>query len=283
MTGCRARVIEAHKPVNYLGPIDPIEQVIGTIATNNQKIPTLRGEGSFEAWIREAPQGKTQFVNGDLTLLYQQPQFIRIIAKKPAAGTIFDIGGNDTEYWVTLPTQDTMRWGSYANIENVDPELVPIRPDLVLEVLGILPMQTNLLQPPAPVMRFNSDYDMYMIVWSQPTQTHWAAVKEIWYDRKTLLPQMVLLFDASGRVVLRARLYDHKPVEIEGVPESQWPLAATRYELLFPLNGSKFDFDLKQDLALKRNNAPNQRTFVRPNANNSGVSNNIPLDRTVTP
>jgi hypothetical protein len=275
-------VIEQHKPVGYLGPIDPIQAVINGIAANNEKIPTLRGEGSFEAWIKETAQGKTQFVNGDLTLLYQQPQNIRIVAKKPAAGTIFDLGGNDREYWVTLPTQDTQRWGTYTNIENVDPDLVPIRPDLVLEVLGVLPVQTNLLQPPAPVMRFNSDYDMYMIVWSQPTQTHWAAVKEVWYDRQTRLPQMVLLFDATGRVVLRAKLYDHKPVEIEGQPESQWPMAATRFELLFPLNGSKFNFDLKQDLALKRNNAPNPRTFVRPDANNSGVSNIIPLDRTVT-
>jgi hypothetical protein len=47
------------------------------------------------------------------------------------------------------------------------------------------------------------------------------------------------------------------------------------------MNGSKFDFDLKRDLALKRNNAPNDRTFIRPNANNSGVSNNISLDESI--
>lgn len=275
---CGCRVASERKVIGYFGPIDSLQTVVNDVNANNEKLPTLRGEGSFEAWLREDRSQKEQFVNGDLTLLYSQPQSIRIIAKKPAAGTIMEIAGNDERYWVILPTQDSLQWGSYQNLSKVDPKRVPIRPDLVLEVLGILPIDSNLMQSPVPTLRFNSDRDMYMVVWNAPIRTQWVAVKEIWYDRKTKLPTMVVLYDPDGKMVLVAQLSEHKAVEIEGKPEAQWPKVATKYVLNFPQIGSKFNFDLKTDLALNRGGAPNPRTFAFPNLNNAGVSHIIALD-----
>src|SRR5581483_5269294 len=65
--------------VGYTGPTEPITAVINQINQNADQIPTLRGAGSFEAWIVD--DQKTHYVNGQATLLYARPQSMRLIGK----------------------------------------------------------------------------------------------------------------------------------------------------------------------------------------------------------
>jgi hypothetical protein len=152
---------------------------------------------------------------------------------------------------------------------------------LLLEVLGVQPIPTNLLEPPVPVMRFNNDRDSYMILWNEKVRDRWLARKEIWYDRKTLSPRLVTLFDHDGRIVLRAYLSNHKPVEIEGAARETWPQVATSYDLLFPDTGSKMLVNLVDGVAIKHNNAPNSRSFIFPE--DPGVSRVIQIDEPNAP
>jgi hypothetical protein len=276
LLGCAPRRAAAIDP--YRGPTLTLNEVVNKVNANNDQLGTLRSEGSFEANIND--NGKMRFLNGEVTLLYSQPDSMRLIGKKDIAGQIFEIATNPERYWVIVRgDQDTMWTGTYANIANADPRQIPIRPDLVMEVLGITPINTNLMQPPVPVMRFNNDAHAYMLVWQAPAGTHWAAQKEIWYDLKTLLPKYVFLFDVNGRIVLRAYLGKHEPVEVPGVPQDQWPKVATSYQLLFAETQSTIKIELsKENLALKRNNAPNERSFIFP-GDNAGVSRTIDLDR----
>jgi hypothetical protein len=265
----------APPPAGYFGPTLPMEQVVTGVNANAEQIPTLRGAGGFEAWIKD--NGKTHFINGEVTLLYAQPRSMRLIGKKDIAGQVFEIGSNADRYWVIIRGDtDTMWTGTYANIDHVDASAIPIQPDLLLEVLGVQPIPSDLLQQPTPVMRFNNDSDAYMLTWSVKLTDRWAAQKEIWYDRTTLLPKLVLLFDENGRVVLRAYLANHKPLEVANVPKEKWPKVATSYRLFFPDSGSKLNIDL-DDVALKRNNAPNAHSFTYP-GDNAGVSHVIQLD-----
>jgi hypothetical protein len=275
--GCNGRGSEVARRGHY-GPTDPIHRVVADVNANAEQIPTLRGAGSFEAWIADPDTNKTHFVNGEVTLLYSRPQSLRLIGKKDIAGQVFEIGSNDERYWVIVRgEQDTMWWGSYANLDRVDPKEIPVRPDLVLEVLGVQSIATDLLRQPAPVMRFNNDADAYMLVWNVQLPDRWAAQKEIWYDRQTKLPTLVLLFDENGRIVLRAYLSKHRPIEIEGVPSQEAPKVATSYRLFFPDTGSRMTIDL-DDVALKRNNAPNERSFTFPAGERAGVSRIVAID-----
>jgi hypothetical protein len=262
----------------YHGPTLPLRELVAGINSNNEKLGTLRSEGSFEANIND--NGRMRFLNGQVTLLYSQPASLRLIGKKDIAGQIFEIASNPERYWVIVRGDtDTMWTGTYANFANVDPSQIPIRPDLVMEVLGITPINTNFLQEPVPVMRFNNDARAYMLVWQSRLADHWAAQKEIWYDLKTLLPKYVFLFDPDGRIVLRAYLAKHEPVEVPGLPRDQWPKVATSYDLLFAETQSTIKIELSKDnLALKRNNAPNERSFIFP-GEDAGVSRTIDLDR----
>src|SRR5262249_24483323 len=157
-----------------------------------------------------------------------------------------------------------MYTGTYQNLARINADEIPIRPDLILEVLGVQSIPVDLLKQPVPVLRFNNDNDAYMIVWNAQLADRWIAQKEVWYDRTTKLPKAVLLYDADGRVILRAYLADHQPVRTDDVPREQWPMVATSYRLFFPDSGSVVQFSLKEDLASKRNGKPDARSFTYP-------------------
>jgi hypothetical protein len=135
----------------------------------------------------------------------------------------------------------------------------------------------NFTQLPAPVMRFNNDADAYMFIWNGKLPDRWVAVKEVWYDRRTLLPRLVLLFDENGRIVLRAYLSNPRRVKVENLPEDQWPMVATEYRLYFPDSGSTLSLHLT-DVALHGpHNVPNDRSF-RFDPERTGTSKVIQLD-----
>lgn len=280
LAGCRA----PSGPVGYFGPTLTLNEMVASVNSNNNQIPTLRGRGSFKATIVEG--SSSHELRGALTMLYGRPRSLRMVCQDPILGPILEAGSNDERYWVIVRPPDdnasSMSWGTYEQIDKVDSQKVPIRPDLLLEVLGVLPISTEFLQEPSPVLRFNSDADAYMVVWQTMQADRWIAQKEIWYDRKTLLPMSVQLYDKDGRVILRAYLQDHRPVSVEGVPKEQWPKLATQYRLFFPDTGSKLEFSFSEELGLHGGTpaAPNERSFIFPQR--PSVSRIIPLDRAPT-
>jgi hypothetical protein len=266
-TGCAPKRIgePAGQSPPFLGETQTMAEVAAAINANNSALPTLWARHYFEATIVDE-QKKSHFVNGDGVLLYKAPRGMRLVGTKAAAGTVFEIGSTDDRYWLTLvPERDTMWWGEYANLGKpcVDLRNIPVRPDLVLEVLGVGTINSNFLEPPVPTMRFNNDARAYMFVWSVMLPDRWAAQKEIWYDLETKLPRRVFLFDADGRVVLRAKLSRHEPVELEGVPAERWPKVARVYELFFPDTGSTMTFEL-DEVAPERRGVPTRRGIAFP-------------------
>jgi hypothetical protein len=247
MAGCHATP-PREKPGSYFGPTQSMAEVVAEINANNSALPTLFARHDFEANIVDRESKKGTFVNGDGVLLYKSPRGMRLYGGKPGTD-IFEIGSNEERYWFALyPERSTMWWGWYRNLGKpcVDMRDLPVRPDMVLEVLGVGTIDTNFREPPAPVMRFNNDADSYMFVWNYPLGDRWAAQKEIWYDRASKLPRRVFLFNENGRVVVRAKLSNHAPVEMDGLPKENWPKVAQLYELFFPDTGSTMRINLTE-------------------------------------
>jgi hypothetical protein len=113
-------------------------------------------------------------------------------------------------------------------------------------------------------------------VWGSPLPDRWAAQKEVWYDRETKLPRLVVLFDENGRVVLRTFLSEHQPVEVEGAAREDWPRVARRFELYFPDTGTTMSLQLS-DVELRRGPVPNDASFAFP-GDRAGVSKVIRVD-----
>lgn len=258
-------------PTPYFGPTEPLVDVIAQINHRNAPIQSLWASGTFSAHLIDPQTKKVTDGDGDLTLLYQPKKSLRAVGKV-LTEKVFDIGSNDDRYWLILPTQDAMWWGYQRLIGQGRAAQLPIRPDLLPEVLAITPLESDLLKEPAPTLRFNNDQDCYMVTWNVLLSDRWAVQKEVWYDRKTLNARVILLFDANGRIVLRAYPTDEQP--IDGVaPKTTMP---SRFDMFFPDSGSTFSIHLKQ-LEASHNNAPNARSFAFP-GDRAGVSHTVQID-----
>ena len=266
------------KQVDY-SLIEPMAKVVQEINANNTKIPSLLTRLYFEADIVDEKKQK-HTVNGDGVLLYRQNQEMLLRGTKPGIGTVFEAGSNAGEYWLkVVPQTDTMWWGHYANLGKPCAQEIPVNPGALLQVLGVGAINTDFFQSPSPVIRFNNDQDAYMIIWTVPLTDRFAAQREVWYDRQTKLPRLVILFDEDGRIILRANLSEHKRVAAEqGKDPAGGPMMATKFNCYFPKTKSRMTLDLK-DPALVKGDAPNARAFVRPPEDRAGVGRVIQLDK----
>ena len=265
----------------YYGPTETLGEVVAAVNANNSKLPTLWAHiarNGLEASFVD-DRGKRQDVVLGGTVLYRAPQDVLVVGHHDLGGNVLQVGSNDERYWFGINVGDnkTTWWGRYQFLGAPCADPVPIRPDLILAVLGVSTINTDLTALPAPVMRFNPDEDAYMLVWNGRLPDRWVATKEVWYDRQTKRPKFVLLFDENGRVLLRAFLSEHKPVQVPGTPQAQWPTVATRYELYFPENNGRLRLAL-DDVRLSRGAAPSDATF-NFNRAIAGVTKVIQLDR----
>jgi hypothetical protein len=263
-------------PRAYWGVTLPMTDVVQRINQNNQEIPTLWASHSYKATVVDENK-KTHTFTGDGALLYRGPREMRLIGNKEFVGTIFEVGSTNDRFWLKLvPEVDTMWWGNYRNLGRPCAQQIPLRPDLVVEVLGVGVINTNFTALPAPTMRFNHERDAYMFVWNAPMPDRWVAVREVWYDRATLRPKLVMLYDADGRVVVRAELDKHRPVEVKDLPRERWPLIAGEYRLFFPDNGTTMELDLREIMLNKRGSPPRGLAF--PDPRRAGVDRVIQID-----
>lgn len=241
-------------PPIYTGPTLPLDELLVAINRNNAKISTLNATGPFLVSI----PGEGE-LNGTLSLLYSKPELLRIRAEKDILGTIFDLGTDGKRYWMLAKGKTSTTWhGTNFGPADTNPS-VPIAPQLLTEVLGVATLNLDLLAQPIPTMRFNPDYDCYMLTWHQPLKDRWVTLREIWYDRQTFEPSRLWLFDRNGRVILRARLDRFQPIT-QRETEATAPRTARSFEIFFPETGTRFTFSL-DDVRDQRRGAPNNFSY----------------------
>jgi len=263
LIGCVPKTGPTDRPKPYFGPTESMVDVVGRINQNHAKIRSLWARHTFEATVVD-DKGKSHFVNGDGNLLFRKPRELRLIGNKDIAGTIFEAGSTADRFWLkVLPELETMWWGYHANVGKPCTLDVPIRPDALVEVLAVSDLPTDFTTDPQPVMRFNNDADAYMFLWTKFAVDRRVPVREVWYDRATKLPKLVVYFDLEGRIVVRAYLAQHRPVPIDGVSESARPRVATDFKIFFPQSGTKLNLQLR-DILSSRNGVPNDKSIRFP-------------------
>jgi hypothetical protein len=246
----------------YYGQTLSLEELVGRINENNQKISTLWAREHFEGTIVDRADNKSAHIDGYGALLYTGPDQMKLTAQNEFV-SLFEMGSDGKQFWLWEKHEQVFWWGDFSSAGNLDSAEIPVRPDMVMEILGVRPVDASLLREPTPTMRFSNFSDAYMVDWQQPAGDHWTVVKEIWYDRRTLLPQRVLLFDGQGRVAVWARLSDYLRMKMPSGDPDQWPWVAGRYELSFPYSGTTISFELS-DVSLSHNGFPNAATYRMP-------------------
>jgi hypothetical protein len=250
----------------YYGPTLSLEELVGRINENNDKISSLWAREHFEGTIVDRANNKSARIDGYGNLLYTGPNQMKLTAKNELV-TLFEMGSDGQRFWLYEDHDQVFWWGDFSAIGNMDSAEIPMRPDMVMEILGVRPVDAGLLHEPAPTMRFGNFSDSYMVDWQESEGDHWVVAKEIWYDRRTLLPQRVLLFDSQGRVALWARLSKYVRMKMPSGDQNQWPWVASEYQLSFPYTGTTISFELS-DVSLKHDaggiSFPNAATYRMP-------------------
>ncbi|HUB25725.1 MAG TPA: hypothetical protein VL992_09885, partial [Tepidisphaeraceae bacterium] len=125
--------------------IDSLTDVIARINANNRLIPTLWARQSFDGYIRD-DQGHTQYVSADSgVLLYYGPSSMRLVANNEF-GSVFEVGINSRDYWaIVYPQLSTFWYGKTANIGKPCVRPIPVRPDLLINMLGLGQINPKLL------------------------------------------------------------------------------------------------------------------------------------------
>jgi hypothetical protein len=250
-------------PPVYIGATEPMSVVVEKINQNNRPLPTLYARHYFEGTLVDPQSKKEQFINTSGDLFVRKPGELLLRGRKDPGIKIFEMGSTADIFWLTAHEGPKKQWwGHYRNLgKPCVKENLPIRPDLIGEVLGVGDISTNFGEPPFPIMQFHNEGDCYMLTWVAKQPDRWIAQKSIWYNRERYLPVKVLLYDENGRVVLRANLSEHQPVKIEGVAAEKWPKVATNYDLFFPDSRSKMSIKLSDMSLTTKNGHPKAGTI----------------------
>jgi hypothetical protein len=260
--------------------------VVERINANNSRLTTLRARiKDFEAVYFDEEKHRHEEIFSGL-LFYRAPRDVLVTGGKGPSPRVLEIGSNQDQYWFAIREYDpNTAWiGRYKYLGSKCAQPIPIRPDLVVEVLGISTINPDFNQLPVPVMRFNHGADAYMFIWNKRSESNdrWVAVKEVWYDRATFAPKAVVLFDENGRVTLEAMLSNHVPVDVPNIAADQRPRIASEYRLFFPESGSRLLLRLSEP-ALKNKGLPNDGTFRFNPSAGGGVAKVFQLDEACGP
>lgn len=269
-----------------LPPTLSLPALIERINENNQKLPSLWAKGYFEALIIEEPGGDpSPVLNGTITALHLKPDRLRLKAEKDIFNDVFDMGTDGENLWIGLPLEKQAYVGTLGNLDPEAAAGLPLRPDLILQVLGVNVLPTDLTSWPAPVLEYNPDVGLHMVRFIEPAELgepRLRVSKQVWYEvprepGAVPLPVKVILSGDDGQPLLVANLSEHAPVGEN--PDA--PIVATRFLLYFPQTGSKMRIDL-DELALERQSrgpsVPNAASF-RFTPSDVGAEEVYSLDR----
>ena len=242
-------------------PLLSLPDLVQKINDNNQRIPTLWARIGLYAEIRNPETGKKTTVyaaDRDGSLQYRAPDELRLRVIKDIAGLVLDVGLNHERFWVAAPEgPNTMWWGEVGR-PDVSLSKVPIRPQDVVEVLAIRPI--DLAEPNAPTMRYDSKQEAYVLSWYRSKADKYLVSRQICYDRHSLEPKSVLLFDAEGKLAVRAKLSKYSQID---TPVEPAPSVCRLVQLYMPESRSMADLRLL-DVALSQKGAPSDASFRYP-------------------
>lgn len=292
--GCRPRAAPPPPaPSVYTGPLLSAQQVVLSLHQRSIPLRTLWARHDFVVSVRDA-SGKVRTIDGDGTLQLRKPRpgsdaptELRLKGNKDVLGEVFDLGVNRDRAWLTLHGEiDTMWWlpaGAElpAGVEAEDGGGVPVRPDLVPEVLGLQDWASDLTRFPAPVVTFDPARDAYRVVVVEPAKNVGGGLvsrREVYVDRATQEIRRVVLFAADGRPVVESELTNWLAVQNrEGAEIGRAPGSVV---LFLPLSRATMRFSLRDPVA-SRNNFPNDASFRFPAT--PPVGNVVPLAPAPTP
>ncbi len=195
-----------------LGPVLPMESAIALANASTAGLPAgLQALGSARGHVTVDSHEKRHF-DCDANLLVIPPRHLRLDLQTLGQTQVL-FGSNDQVYWLhVVPQVDTYWWGRYSQIELTDIANIPIRPDMIVEALGIAGLPTDTIGSEGPFQRVEGEHQQLLFV-TYDAEGQGRLYKEYWLSRRgSRQIEQIVFRDDYGREQMRSKLSDYRPL-----------------------------------------------------------------------
>lgn len=177
-------------------------------------------------------------------------------AHLPETNRAFEVGCNEDVAWFWLQFEaDECRIATRSSLAELNPGALPVRPDALIDALGIQMVDPEGSGPDRPLPRAEHD-ELQLLFEGHDEYDEAYIMKEFWLSRyEPFLINRVLYRDAEGRVIMDARLSDYHMLENDAA------LAAHHIDIRWPQKDWELDLKFKH---MKRYEGVDHHSFVQP-------------------
>ena len=193
------------------------DQLVRMVNDQNQKMQSLRASVTFQVSVGGARKGKvTNYTSLSGYILLREPEMLRVIGLLPVVHTqAFDLASDGEQFTLVVPHNDKAYVGqnsvttpSANPIENLRPNIffdtmIPraIGPD---DLVTLTSDTRTRMDPKTHRLLAEPEYEL-TIVRRKPNSQELIPERRVHFDRTTLLPSGVDIYDQAGVIETQAR------------------------------------------------------------------------------
>ena len=230
-------------PPPALRPLDPLplRQAIEPVNENAARVSTgLKATGSVRGQVVVAEGRKHRFdLNGKLLVI--PPRHLRFDVQNALGRTEFLLGSNADCFWLHVGRdEDTFRFGRYATRDDERAVDLPIRPDWMIEALGLSALPTDTTGTGGPVQIIERDRQRLLFI-CYDARGQGMVRKEHWLSRyEPRLIERVVFRDDIGTELMHSELSDYRR------SDETAPLLPHRIRVDWPAQDSWIEFHVRR-------------------------------------
>lgn len=227
-------------PPPPLGPLQ-VNEAIEIVNRNAGRVSAgLRATGAVRGSVL-VTEGRRHHFDLHGTLLVIPPRRLRFDVQNAFGRTEFLLGSNEQYFWSFVSRDDdTLRFGRYDTADEERAFDVPVRPDWLMEALGLNALPADTTGPGGPVQIIEDERQELLFI-EYDGQGQGMVRKEYWLSRRDpRLVERVVFRDEIGCELMRSQLSDYKPLNGSG------PLLAHHVRVDWPTRGSWLELQVNR-------------------------------------
>ena len=248
-----------------------LHEAIGKVNRNSAGIDVcLKANAHANGYWADQTGGRRAF-NSDATVLVIAPSHLYGTFKVLGSEELL-LGSNADKYWLYIKRdENTYRVGTYTRLDESEASSLPIRPDMLIEALGLNPLPETTVGTAGPVQRITDDHQQLLFL-AYTDEGQGIVTKEYWLDRfEPRLIRRIVFRDPMGQTIMCSQLDDYKPLTDGG------PLLPGEVHVRWPLEGSELELRIRQWKRMP-DRTRDHAAFVAPHQRGQSYRRMIDLD-----
>ena len=213
LSGCLVHTHRVQQPIMpSIVKTAAADQLVQLINDQNKRIQTLKATVTFQVSVGGAKKGKvTDYTSLSGYILLRNPEMLRVLGLLPVVHTqAFDLASDGKQFTLVIPHDSIAYVGSNAvttpspkPIENLRPNI--FYDTLILSAIGPQDLVTlttdtkTTMDEKTHKVFAEPEYEL-TIVRKKPNSQELIPERRIHFDRSTLLPDGVDIYDAEGTI-----------------------------------------------------------------------------------